>query len=128
MLPARILVFGNPFFAPDAVCLHILPALRKRFSQIDFLEVDAVEEFHEHGPDLVILDAVEGLSRVTLLDDTAEFELPKRTTMHDFDLAHALAILKKLKKIRHVKIIGVPLGYNEKKALDETVFLLSNWP
>ncbi len=126
--PKTILVFGNPFFAPDAVCLLILPALRKQFPRIRFIETDAVEEFHEHGPDLVILDAVMGLERVTLLDDSVEFEAPKRTTMHDFDLAHALQLLKKLKKIRSAKIIGVPLGYDEKKAFNEVEILLEHWP
>ena len=84
--PPQILVFGNPFYEPDAVCLKILPGLRKQFPKTEFIEVDAVEEFHEHGPDLVILDAVKGIEQVNLLDDSVEFEAPKRTTMHDFDL------------------------------------------
>ena len=45
--------------------------------------------------------------------------MSKTASMHDFDLPITLRILIKLKAIDSVKIIAIPAGYEEKKAIEE---------
>ncbi len=126
----KILVFGNPLVEKDAICLKILPLLKKRFPKIDFLEFDAVEDLEKEGSDLVILDAVDGIGQVKLFLDLKEFELvqTKRVSMHDFDLGQSLKLLDAMGLLNSVKIIGVPVDYSEKKAFVEVSGLLGQKP
>ena len=120
----KILVFGNPLVEKDNLVLKMLPELRKRFPEIEFEEVDPTEGLEKHGKDLVILDAVEGIDKVMIIDSVEQLQTNKIYSMHDFDLAYNLKILKKLGMIDNVKIIGVPIGMGEGEALDQTQLTL----
>ncbi|MBS3061699.1 MAG: hypothetical protein J4215_03900 [Candidatus Diapherotrites archaeon] len=117
----RILVFGNPLVAEDSIALKILPLLRKRFPTIAFVEFDAVEDLEKEGSDLTILDAVEGIEKVSVLTDIDSFENTKRFSMHDFDLGQSLKLLKAMGLLKTVNIIGIPMTYPAKKAFSEIV-------
>ncbi len=62
--------------------------------------------------DVVIMDVVEGLSKVTLMQnaDLEKIILPPRGTTHDFDLGFQLRYLKKLGRLGKVTIIGLPMA------------------
>ncbi len=115
----KILIFGNPLVPEDSLPLRLLPKLRKAFQNIEFKELDAAEEIENEGRDLVILDTAKGIDKVTVIDDIGKIQTEKIYSMHDFDLGLTLKLLKKMKKIDSVRIIAVPMGYDEKKALDE---------
>ena len=69
----------------------------------------------ESEESIVIIDAVQGISKVTVFDGLENFTAAhKRMTMHDFDLYDELVLLKKLKKLPKVAIIGIPWGESEK--------------
>lgn len=122
----KILVFGNALVKEDSLPLRLMPALRKRFPSVEFKEFDAAENLEDEGRDLVILDTAKGPDRVVLLEGVESIETGKIYSMHDFDLALTLKILKKLKLLDSVRIIAVPMGYPEKKALDETCAVISS--
>jgi hypothetical protein len=121
----KILVFGNALVDADSLPLRILPKLRQDFPSVEFKEYDTSENLEDEGRDLIILDTAFGIESVTLIDDVDTLQLSKTCSMHDFDLPITLRILLKLKTIDSVKIIAVPSGYPEDKALAETSEIIS---
>ena len=121
----KILVFGNPLVKEDSLPLRILPALRGKFPSVEFKEFDTAENLEDEGRDLVILDAAQGIEKVVLIDDLASLQQTKAYSMHDFDLPITLLLLMKLKAIDSVRIIAVPMGYEEKKAVEEAGGIIS---
>lgn len=123
----KILVFGNPLVGKDSLVLRILPELRKKFPEIEFEEVEPTEGLEKHGKNLVILDAVEGIKKVMIIDSIEQLQTNRVCSMHDFDLAYNLKILKKLGLVDSVKVIGVQSGMGEREASEEVGWWLKNW-
>ena len=121
----KILVFGNPLVEKDSLPLKLLPLLRKEFSEITFSEFDAAENLENQGKDLIILDAVEGIEKVTMIEDIDVIKNERKYSLHDFDLGMTLKLLKKMKKIDSVRILGIPVNYEEKKAFEELKKLIA---
>lgn len=121
----RVLVFGNFLVKEDSLALKLVASLAKKFPNIEFKEFDSAENLESEGRDLVILDVAKGIEAVTLLDGFNDLETTHAYSMHDFDLSVTLRILKKIKAIDSVKIIAVPIEYDEKKALEDVIKLLS---
>ena len=106
----KIYVFGNPFIRKDNGPLKILPELKKSFPKIAFDVVDPNENFPpENEKNLIIIDTVKGLKRPKIfgLNDLQDLKKSPNSP-HDYDLGMHLLLLKKLKRIVSVKIIGVP--------------------
>ena len=112
-----VYVFGNPLVREDSVPLKILGRLKKRFPSLDFVEFDTTEDLEER--DLVILDTVKGIRKVKIIDDVDKIVAEKVYSMHDFDLGQNLRLMKKMKMVDSVVIIGVPMGMDDKKAFAE---------
>lgn len=115
----RILVFGNPLVQEDSGAIELVPELKKLFPHIEYKELDAAENIEEEGRNLTILDVAQGIEKVTVLEDLSILEAAPQYSMHDFDLALTLKLLKKMKKIDSVRIIAIPINYEKKKAIDE---------
>lgn len=129
----KILTFGNPLLKQDSLPLKLLPTLKQKFPNIDFQEIDPTEDLEKYGPHLTILDTVQNITEVKTLtlktkEDFKKLILPTSLTMHDFDLAYNLRLLKKLKLINQVKIICVPMNITEEKALKEISKILTLYP
>ena len=107
----------------DSLPLRILPRLRKRFPKIEFVTADPTELL-EYGKDVWILDTAEGIEKVVVLNDISKLNLPKRLSVHDYDLNVDLHLLQKLGKLQNVKIIAVPLEMEEKEALERVSEIL----
>ena len=119
MVKIKILVFGNPLIEEDKIALKIVPFLVKKFPNIKFIEFDSVEEIQEYGKDLIIIDAAKGLKAVTIVEDLNLLETKNIVSMHDFDLAYNLKIMKKVGLIKSVKIIAIPMQMKKDEALKE---------
>lgn len=123
----KILVFGNSLYSPDSLAFRVADILRQDSTSFEFIECDSAENLEKHGPDLLILDVAKGIDKVTVLDDLTVLESAPSYSMHDFDLALSLKLLKKLGKIRSVRIIALPMGMDAKHAAEEAKsFLTSN--
>lgn len=114
----KIFVFGNPDLPTDSLPLRILPQLRARWPQIEFVVADPNEEW-EVPKNLTLIDTVQGLGAVTEFTNLDDFVRPPQITMHDFDAYTNLRYLQKLGKIKKIKIIGLPPNMGEQQALAE---------
>jgi Ni,Fe-hydrogenase maturation factor len=106
----KIYVFGNPLVSEDSLPLRLLSPLQDKFAQIHFIAVDPNENFPPKSErNLIILDVVKELSDVSLFDysDLANIEKTP-ISPHDYDLLLHLLLLKKMKRINKVRIIGIP--------------------
>ena len=124
-----VLVFGNPLLREDSIPLRILPRLHKRFPDIEFKEFDPNEELEAEGRDLKIIDTIQGIKKVTLINDIETIKSATVYTMHDFDLGYSLKLLKKLHYLDSVVIFGVPMGMKENEAFRQLVaMIIANLP
>jgi len=114
---SKIYVLGNPLVEEDSLPLRLLPKLRKRFQQVDFVELDPTETLPEG--DLVIIDTVINADKIVILRGIDSLSSQPNYSLHDLDLAMNLKLMKKLGKINNVTIIGLPPNLEEKRALKE---------
>lgn len=128
----KILVFGNRLVKRDSLALRVANRLdaELRGKGIEFHEFDAAENLEDEGPDITLLDVAGGIKKVTVLTDVDldKLEKPPSYSMHDFDLAITLKLLKKIGKIKSVRIIAIPIDHEEKKAVEEVRNVLSSKP
>ena len=120
----KILTFGNPLLEQDSLPLKILPTLRQQFPNHTFLHIDPTENLEQYGPKLIILDTVQNIDKITILTSIEQLRANKVYSMHDFDLALNLKLLKKLGKIKSVKIIGIPMNTTEKEIIPQLQSIL----
>lgn len=111
-----IYVLGNPLMKQDSLPLKLIKDLKKSFPQIKFQVVDPNENFPPQGiRNLFILDTVKGIKKpmILKLDD---FEKKEKTPLspHDYDIHLHLLLLRKMKKVDRITIIGLPPNGNEK--------------
>lgn len=94
----------------DNLPLRLLPALKRKFPWIIFIELDPTENFKTSSKNpLVIIDTVVGIDKVTLFKNLDFFANQNTVTAHDYSLIFHLKFLKKLGGIpRDVWIIGIP--------------------
>lgn len=119
-----IYVVGNPLVVKDSLPLRLKPKLANKFPDIKFVEVDPTENFIPEEKS-VIIDTVVGIDKVILFNSLDDFVDSPKISPHDYDLGFHLKLLKKLKKINRVSIIGIPQKNSFKKTLSEVVEVLS---
>ncbi len=118
----KVYVLGNPLVKEDSLPLRILPTLREKLPEIEFIETDTVEDVE--GKNLKIIDTVLGTKDIQVITDINLLVAEKSCTVHDYDLAMMLKLLKKVGKIESVKIFGIPKGMNKDKAVNTLIILL----
>ena len=114
----KILFFGNALVERDSLVLRIVGKLKEKFPEIDFEEADGSELPNEEV--LNILDVAEGIEDVVILDDVDRLKTGRIFSMHDFDLAQNLKLMKKFGIVKKANIIAVPSGMGEKEAVEKT--------
>jgi len=92
--------------------------IKKHFRRVKFIKTDNPDDIFLCRGDVIIVDAVRGIKKTTLL---AIEDLKRRRlyTLHDFDLSFFLTLMKEMKKISSIRIIGIPMKIN--KAVVEEV-------
>jgi Ni,Fe-hydrogenase maturation factor len=127
-MKTKILLFGNPLVKRDSLVLKILPKLSENFPQIDFKEFDPTENLEkeiENGK-LTVLDVAEGINKIEIIKDINQLTTSKIYSMHDFDLAFNLKLLKKVGKLKQVEIIAIPHDMKEKEAFKKVADWIEN--
>ncbi len=115
-----IYIFGNPLLDFDNLPIRIAPELRKKFPDIDFIIQDPNENIKPSASgELIIIDTVVGIDEVVIINNVEKLETEKIYSMHDFDLAFNLKLLKKIGKLKKITIFGVPPGLNKRIALEQ---------
>jgi hypothetical protein len=106
----KIYLVGNLLLKEDSLPLQLKDYLIDKFPQFEFIEADPNENFIPED-DALIIDTVVGVDKIKLFDSLDEFTSHRLISPHDYDLGFHLQLLFKLKKIKHVKILGIPSGY-----------------
>lgn len=120
-----VYVLGNPLDSHDRLPMKLLPQLREQCPQFEFTILDPTEELpFEKTLNLILIDTVIGIDKVTIFHDLSSFSLSPRISVHDYDLPLNLGILTKLGKIKDITVIGVPPEGNESQILKEIVDVL----
>lgn len=122
----RVSVFGNSLVDKDSISIRILPKLRERFPDLDFLIEDPTETLKPPDDEWWIIDAAEGINEVMLIEDISKINPTKSLSVHDYDLSFDLFLLSKLGKLPEVNIIAVPYQMNEAKAVKEVSKILKS--
>jgi Ni,Fe-hydrogenase maturation factor len=92
-------------------------------SEASLSSVALAEDEAKEG-ELIIIDTVVGINEVIVINDIEKLKTDKIYSMHDFDLAFNLKLLKKIGKLKKVTIFGVPQKINKKEALKQLVELI----
>ena len=122
----KVFVLGNPLVQKDSLPAKIIPFLQKQLPEIDFMVFDPAEEFPDDSRDIILIDTVIGLKKVTVYYEFKSFKNSPKNSLHDFDLPLSLGLLKKLGKIEKVTIIGIPPEGSKKKISNQIVGLLKS--
>jgi len=108
----KVYVFGNQDVPEDSWAFEYLEKLGVDFPEIEFIFIKPNEDLpFVDKSQVVIMDAVEGLSEVKLFEnaDLDKIKLSPRTSVHDFDLGFQLKYLKKIGKLGEITILGIPM-------------------
>ncbi|MFH1280441.1 MAG: hypothetical protein ABII08_02355, partial [Candidatus Beckwithbacteria bacterium] len=74
----------------------------------------------------VILDVAVGIDKIRVFEDLDKLTTERKTSLHDYDVAMELKLLKKLGRIEKLKIVAVPGDMDREKALREIVRIIEN--
>jgi len=113
----KVLVFG---LANEEA---ILARLRKRFPHIGLKKFRKSDDFTREGRDMVVFDAVKGISRVMLIDNLKSSRFENAVEAHD--LVVTLRVLLRIGALDSAKLIAVPEGYPAEAAVEEIGAILS---
>ena len=121
----NILVFGNPYLKEDSLAVKIGKKLHlKGFKVVHCSKPDDLLN-HDINQS-VILDVAKGIEEVTLFNDIDSLEFSVIFSLHDFDLGYFLKLMKETGKLGKTNIIGIPLEYDEKRAIGEIKSIIKN--
>ena len=110
-----IYIFGNPDMETDSLPIRLLPALKSRFPDIDFVVLDPNEEW-TIPEEMIMIDTVVGIKELTVFNDLKHFTEAPRVSVHDFDAFFNLIYLQKLGKLKKIKIFGISPEMTETEA------------
>ncbi|KHO45386.1 MAG: hypothetical protein QS98_C0011G0081 [archaeon GW2011_AR3] len=105
-----VLCFGNPYVKDDSLAQQT--AKRLKLDGIEMVSCNSPEEIMFYmDKDFAILDVATGIKEAQVISDLAQLESSKMVSLHDFDLAFFLKLLKKLNTKSKVRLIAVPAKY-----------------
>jgi len=104
----KISVFGNPDLDKDNAAIKLIPWLKKKYPKAK-IKIEDPAGGLEPTDDWLIVDVCRGIKKITEFENLDKFESLRRVSVHDYDLAMELKLLKKLGKIKKLKILAVPI-------------------
>lgn len=109
----KITVLGNPDLPEDNVAIKLIPWLKKKYPGAE-IKVEDPSGGLIPADDWLIVDACEGVDRITEFDDLDKFEELRRVGVHDYEVMTELKLLKKLGKIKKLRILAIPKAFPRK--------------
>ena len=123
----KIYIFGNPLLSFDSIPIKLIPELKNRFPQIDFIQKDPNENLKPNNKELVIIDTAMGIKEVKEFEDIEKIETENIYSPHDFDLAFNIKLLQKIGELEKVTIFGVPPKIKKQEAFNQLSCLIENY-
>lgn len=99
----RIFVFGNEYLDFDSFA----GSVAKKFDDVNIIKCHSPDDLLEYN-DITILDVVKGIDEPILIKDVDQLKSRNIMSLHDFDLAYFLKLMKELDMGKKFKIIGIP--------------------
>ncbi|MBI4136623.1 hypothetical protein HY469_01020 [Candidatus Roizmanbacteria bacterium] len=123
-LPMKIFVFGNEILETDNLAPSLMLELSSRFPDIEFIHADPTENWWQGEKELVILDTVVGIKKVTVFNSLDAFEKQAQITPHDYDVYMDLLLMLKMGHVQKIKIVGIP-DSQDRKLIDNLIQAIS---
>ncbi len=122
-----ISVFGNPNLPQDSLAFRLIPHLQRLLPRAEFIHQDPQEQIMPPNESVWwIIDVVKNISEVKLITDLEQIKDAKRMTLHDYDLATELKLIKKIYPNLEIKIVGVPSYGNVEKIASRVANIITN--
>ncbi|OIO61853.1 hypothetical protein AUJ69_04050 [Candidatus Woesearchaeota archaeon CG1_02_47_18] len=109
-----IYCFGNRELKRDNIAVRLASSLKVK--GIRFESVEPLQLIDKAGGELILLDAAEGVDRVTVIDEIDALAASRLFTLHDLDLGFFLRLMRAMGRLNNIRIICVPRSYDIKKA------------
>lgn len=123
----KISVFGNPNLPEDSLALKLVPYLKKMMPEAEFIHQDPQEQIIPPAESIWwIIDVVKNLDQVCLITDLDKIKDQRRFSLHDYDLATELKLIKKINPELSLRIIGIPSQGDIKLLAKKVVAILTN--
>jgi len=110
-----VLCFGNEFVDIDRLPIILYKELENKIPNVDFVNCETPNQILDYSDydRIFILDVVKGIKDVSIIEDLDRLKDRKLFTLHDFDLGLFLKLVNNVEKIKNLKIIGIPIGYDK---------------
>jgi Ni,Fe-hydrogenase maturation factor len=115
----KIYCFGNEFLENDSLAKTISDEIV--LPGVDFIKCNSPEEIFFQEEKIIILDVVEKINDVVLIQDLDTLKDNKIKSLHDFDLSFFLKLMKEMKKIKDMIIIGIPIQGNKETIKEQVI-------
>ncbi len=112
----KLLLFGNPAIPSDSLAVKVGKELEKEGYETLHLE-DPLGLLDLDLSEYLILDVARGLDEPRIVDDPDKLLLGRLCSLHDFDMAYFLKLLKATGRIEKVRIIALPEGLEVEDAV-----------
>ncbi len=116
-------VFGNEYLDEDSLAHEVAARIKQRYGDaVRIVACRSPDELLEaEGEELLILDVVKNLREPVVIDDIAHLHTRPIMTIHDFDVAYLLRLMRELGIEKNIKIIGIPPTGDAKKIAQKVV-------
>ncbi|MFH0943247.1 MAG: hypothetical protein V1810_03675 [Candidatus Beckwithbacteria bacterium] len=106
----KVSVFGNKDLIEDRAAVELIPWLKNKYPKAEIKIEDPTEGLKppEDG-NWVVVDACQGINKITEFDNLDQFEAKRRVSVHDYEVVMELKLILKLGKVKSLKVIGVPM-------------------
>ena len=111
----EIVVFGNPSLSIDNLAIKVGKELQKTGIKVLHRE-NPIELADLSLDECVILDVAEGIDEPRIIENVDRLVLGRLCSLHDFDMAYMLKLLKELGTLGTLRIIALP-QHGEAEAL-----------
>jgi hypothetical protein len=119
-----VTVFGNEIVEEDSLAVSLVPELKRRLPDVNFILADPTENMTIPEDEWTILDVALGIDDVVVIEDLSQLEHVKGQSVHDYDVYMELRLREKIGELPKMKIVLVPSAMNPKEALEKVVELL----
>ena len=105
-LKKSVLVFGNEFLEVDNFAFKVGKKMENKFNMVYCRSPDEILECNDKN--IVILDVIKNIDKPVVIKDISRLNTRKIISLHDFDVAFFLNLMKKMGIKKNIKIIGIP--------------------
>jgi len=115
----HLYVFGNEYLESDSFAKEMAEELKEKARITCCTTPDLLLDAEEE--EIIILDVIKNVKETTVITDAAQLKINKLVSMHDFDLAYFLELMKQMGMAKKIKIIGIPESGDKKKIVKEII-------